>query len=187
MSIFISQKPLQISVDRFINGEESKLLVVGLSGSGKTTISKLLAEKYQAKYVNLDSFFFSNQKLKESDPHEYRKRQSLFELEVLTNNERLVIDGVALMRMSEELTMHLPVIILRISLIQASWRGLKRNLSDQLTNRSQFNDGLTSLNKNWRKYFKELNKFVESRLKFANQSRELVVEKTLNLHPNFLP
>lgn len=171
---FFSKPDLVIDLHKFISKESNKLLIVGLSGSGKTTLSRKLCEKYGCGYVNLDDFFFANQQLKRENLTEYKRQRNIFDHEQLTNDEWAIVDGVGILRMEENLTMHLPVIILQTSLVQSSWRGLKRNLTSELTDKSRFQDLLTSFSKNTKTYSKELGAFIEKRLQLARERSEVI-------------
>ena len=59
---FKTQKDLYYNKDKFENGEINLCFVTGLSGSGKSTYSKNLAEKYNAEYVNLDIVIYNKEK-----------------------------------------------------------------------------------------------------------------------------
>ena len=52
-----SKDDLYINFDKFESGESNICLITGLSGSGKSTLGKSLANKYNAEYVELDTFF----------------------------------------------------------------------------------------------------------------------------------
>lgn len=54
-SYFLSDKIISIDLDKFISGEKNKLFISGLSGSGKTTICRKLAQKYNAVCVESDN------------------------------------------------------------------------------------------------------------------------------------
>ena len=53
----LSKDNLYINFDKFESGESNICLITGLSGSGKSTLGKQLASKYNAEYVELDTFF----------------------------------------------------------------------------------------------------------------------------------
>lgn len=59
---FKTQKDLYYNKDKFENGEINLCFVTGLSGSGKSTYSINLAEKYNAEYVNLDIVIYNKEK-----------------------------------------------------------------------------------------------------------------------------
>ena len=56
-SYLFSKDDLYINFDKFESGESNICLITGLSGSGKSTLGKSLANKYNAEYVELDTFF----------------------------------------------------------------------------------------------------------------------------------
>ena len=52
----LSKDNLYINFDKFESGKSNICLITGLSGSGKSTLGKQLASKYNAEYVELDTF-----------------------------------------------------------------------------------------------------------------------------------
>ena len=53
----LSKDNLYINFEKFESGKSNICLITGLSGSGKSTLGKQLASKYNAEYVELDTFF----------------------------------------------------------------------------------------------------------------------------------
>ena len=53
----LKDKNISIDLDKFESGECNKLIIIGLSGGGKTTLGKYLAEKYKCKFIEADSCF----------------------------------------------------------------------------------------------------------------------------------
>ena len=56
--IIFSDNDTYINYDKWKSGECTSLLVTGLSGGGKSTLSKKLAEKFNAYYVEIDIISF---------------------------------------------------------------------------------------------------------------------------------
>jgi shikimate kinase len=54
-----SDKTISIDLDKFESGESNKLIIIGLSGGGKTTLGRYLADKYNCKFIEADSCFGS--------------------------------------------------------------------------------------------------------------------------------
>jgi hypothetical protein len=54
--LIFSDKTISIGLDEFESGKKDKLFVMGLSGTGKTTLGKHLAKKYNVKFIDLDYF-----------------------------------------------------------------------------------------------------------------------------------
>jgi len=65
-SYLFNNKNLYINFDKFTSGESNILFITGLSGSGKSTISKSLASEYKAEVIELDIFEHSNAYLDKS-------------------------------------------------------------------------------------------------------------------------
>ena len=53
-SQLLSKPNLELNVDAFYEGEDNVLLITGISGGGKSTLAKLLAEEHDAEIINLD-------------------------------------------------------------------------------------------------------------------------------------
>lgn len=53
----LNDSNISIDLDMFESGECNKLIIIGLSGGGKTTLGKHLAEKYKCKFIEADSCF----------------------------------------------------------------------------------------------------------------------------------
>jgi hypothetical protein len=56
---FISGPDYQYNMDAWNNNKTNILLVLGLSGSGKTTDGILLSKKYNVGYISLDELFYN--------------------------------------------------------------------------------------------------------------------------------
>jgi hypothetical protein len=56
--IVISEDDIYINFDKFVSKKEHVLLITGLSGGGKSTLGKKMAEKYNAYYVEMDVIGF---------------------------------------------------------------------------------------------------------------------------------
>lgn len=84
-SYLMSGKDIYVEFDKFESGENNVCLITGLAGSGKTTLAKQLASKYNATVVSLDNFSGikkTGDELKEIDPVLYSylsTRKSLWE------------------------------------------------------------------------------------------------------------
>ncbi len=50
----LSDKTISIDLDKFESGESNKIILVGVSGAGKTTLGNYLAKKYNCIYNELD-------------------------------------------------------------------------------------------------------------------------------------
>lgn len=84
-SYLINGKDIYVEFDKFESGENNVCLITGLPGSGKTTLAKQLASKYNATIVSIDNFSGikkTGDELKEIDPVLYSylsTRKSLWE------------------------------------------------------------------------------------------------------------
>ena len=53
-----SDKTISVNLNDFESGKKNKLIVVGVMGSGKTTIGEHLSKKYKVKWISVDSFWW---------------------------------------------------------------------------------------------------------------------------------
>jgi len=131
-----SDKTISVNLNDFESGKKNKLIVVGVMGSGKTTIGEHLSKKYKVKWISVDSFwwrlkqkYFKNIKMTGREMED--KLQDKFEALVikhLKSNERLIIEGINLMEPKyRKLVLKQPMIILGISSLRAGLRGGMRN------------------------------------------------------------
>lgn len=160
MSLFFSSSNKTSQIENFINGSSDKLLIIGYSGSGKTTLAKKLADKYSARYISLDDFFFKNQMLKKENPQLYEQQRTEYEKKILFGNGRYVIEGVGIMRNKSSEIYDLPTIILGTSFTISSIRGGLRNIRSKMTNRNKFKELITPFQKNAGKYHRMMNSHI---------------------------
>lgn len=68
LNTFFSGKDVYFNFDKWKSGEINKLLILGLSGSGKTSLAHKIADQYNCDVVHLDMFrgqvYYSDQILK---------------------------------------------------------------------------------------------------------------------------
>ena len=77
--------------------------IAGVSGSGKTTISKILAKKLKAKLVHLDDYWKYHKAKKIPSKKEWKKwehpsatnfNKALKEIAKIKNNKNIIVDGL---------------------------------------------------------------------------------------------
>ena len=148
--IFISDDATYaVDLHKFVNNDKNILYVVGIPGSGKTTVAKRLAKKYNAIYVSLDDFL--HEILDEVDEKElWNDWNSLEELElkykkkildeinirIKDKKNKYVIEGIQIFIMNEgELPFKLiedyPIIFLGTSYPKSTYRSMKRDLNHE--------------------------------------------------------
>lgn len=114
-SYIFSNKTISVDLNKFESGEINKLLISGLSGSGKTITGKHLSKKYNVPLYDTDIM----------DGSEFIK--------LLSNNNKLIISGLKISRKYREDENIKPVIIkqsfifLGKSALKASFDGWNRN------------------------------------------------------------
>lgn len=147
-SYFISEEMISVDLDKFESGECSKLIITGLMGSGKTTLGKQLAAKYNCPVIDTDDImdkFFENNR-QESNKNLTRKDQTRMRnnllLKLLDNPEKQIISGVSFSLMYGlnaflnpepdhriEILLTLPFIFLGKSALKGGIAATKRDIS----------------------------------------------------------
>ena len=109
----LSDKTISVNLDQFESGKKKKLVIVGVPGSGKTTLGDYLAKKYKATLVSDTSW------------QEFLKG--------LKGNKRTIIEGagLAVLYMKDptwrKLLIDKPMILIGMSAIKAGLRADKRD------------------------------------------------------------
>ena len=110
----ISDKTISVNLSEFESGISKKLLIIGVPGSGKTSLGRYLAKKY-----NVQQFV--------SDDH-WKKMK-----DALTNSKKAVIEGAGLANLYSveeswrKMIINKPMIIMGLSAIKA---GLRADVRD---------------------------------------------------------
>lgn len=113
----LSDKTISVDLHKFENKENNKLLIVGVCGSGKTTLAEYLAKKYKVVSIISDT------------DYNYMK-------DGLKNSKRIIIEGAQIATFYKEepsyrkLIINQPMILIGMSAIKA---GLKADKRDQTT------------------------------------------------------
>ena len=109
----LSDKSISVGLDDFKSGRKNKLLIIGVPGSGKTSLAKYLAKKYNAGIV--------------SDTHwrEFKK--------ALLDSKRTIIEGAGLASLYKaddswrKMIIDKPIILIGLSAIRS---GLRADVRD---------------------------------------------------------
>jgi adenylate kinase family enzyme len=129
---FFSDKTISIDLNKFENGKSNILLVLGLIGSGKTTLGKYLAKKYKARLLQIDDCI--SWSLKEHPPNKEQLNDYFNCIEkMIHSNKRVVIEGVGLLNLYKfrKEIIKKPVIIIGKSAIRSSFQAMIRNRKDK--------------------------------------------------------
>jgi len=132
-----SDKTISVNLSQFESGEKNKLLVIGLSGSGKTILAEKLADRYKTKWISIDSWYWRLRKKYfgdgQVDKKELYKRVHEEIIGWLSNKERLIIEGIDLLDIYidepeyRKLINTQPMIILGTSALKSGIRAAERN------------------------------------------------------------
>ena len=119
-----SDKTISINLHKFESGESDKLVVIGFSGSGKTTIGHKLATKYNVPLKELDLCG-----LEAKGTHDICRRNIIF------GKERCIVEGSQIpIKMSPKEFKDFPMIIVGTSLVTSTYRATKRKNSNPKAN-----------------------------------------------------
>ena len=135
---FLSDKTISVNLDDFKSGKKKKLLIIGLAGSGKSTIGEQLAKKMSVKWINIDvlywrlkqKYFKNVNETKEEMSKKVREKI----IEYLKSNEPMIIEGIDIIELYRDepqyrkLILEQTFIILGLSLLRSSYRSAKRNI-----------------------------------------------------------
>lgn len=165
LNTFFSGKDVYFNFDKWKSGEINKLLILGLSGSGKTSLAHKIADQYNCDVVHLDMFrgqvHYSDQILKTEHKQIYEYfthvwthgnrmiiknmpsdiRNQEFEKMVywlLERPEPLIIEGMLENIISDnEQLQQFPIIFKGTSVVKSMYRAAMREL-----NRSESHNGI---------------------------------------------
>lgn len=133
-------KTISSNLYEFESKKKSKLIIVGVMGSGKSTLRKHLAKKYNVKAVASDGIWykkylkhFKGQKPTPENKKALREMVADELIKLLKNNERMILDGVDFIELYRDipkyrkLILSYPMILLGLSSFRAGMRGAIRN------------------------------------------------------------
>jgi len=110
----LSDKNISVDLDDFENGSKNKLIIIGVPGSGKTSLGEYLSKKYK-----VNDFI--------SDTHWRKMRDGL------TSSKRTIVEGAGLADLYygeqtwRDLIIDKPMILMGMSAIKAGFRADKRD------------------------------------------------------------
>lgn len=150
----LSDKTISINLNEFENKNKNKLLITGLGGSAKTSLSEYLSKKYNTSICS-DSY-----------------KDILNELQN-KSNKRIIIEGMQIFVIYKEhpklrqVILDQPMIIMGMSAIKAGYRADKRDgtVPGKVKN---WKDTYIFVRKNITYYQKLLNKFRNDAIKIPN-------------------
>ena len=154
-----SDKTISINLDRFERGQSNKLLIVGLLGSGKTTLGEYLLKQYKVKEFV-------------SDVGMDRMLKSL-----KNPNTRTIIEGAQIAWMYKdkpehrELILSCPMILIGMSAIKAGLRADRRDGTTPMNAKNK-KDIYYFIRKNISEWQKYITYFRKDALKIPNAKIE---------------
>ncbi len=151
----LSQSPISVGLEEFENKENDKLLIIGLCGSGKTTLAEFLSthkpfpvdNKYPLKYpkdnwISCDTLFYRiwQKKFKGIKLTKELKKQLTIEtqkevIKILKSPKRTILEGVELIEIYRDfpqyrkLILNQSIILLNTSTIMSSIQAGLRNMA----------------------------------------------------------
>ena len=135
----LSDKTISVNLSKFISRETNHLIIVGVLGSGKTTLGEELAKQLKVKWYSIDSFWrrLKQEHFKEAKSYqditneEWDKLDDLFykkTINLLKSKERFIIEGINLLdERYRQYIINQSMIILGMSSIRAGIRAGIRN------------------------------------------------------------
>lgn len=132
----ISNKTISVDLDKFISGESNKLLIIGLTGSGKTTMGYKLSRKMNIKSISTDECPFDWSKYSEDNKDVKSKILNKYmdcSESMVNNKSRIILEGVGLIETYWERPnirssmLKYPCIIIGASALKSSMRASKRS------------------------------------------------------------
>ena len=186
-----SDKTISIDLDKFISGEKNKLLIAGLSGSGKTTFCKYFANKNNIECFATDEcldYMREIPNFREILVDEKQLKKYFYEAYLncirpqLINNKRQVIEGGAVWQnyiykpeTRLEINKH-PIIIFGSSALKATIGAMERRIKKSNITVSKI---LSILNTNFNFLNSRLKIFREERIKAGGDIKEFVIPKDI--------
>jgi len=142
-SILFSSEDIKYNLNSWINSKNGKLFITGYTGSGKSTISKTLSQKYNTKVIELDEYIKIDEqyvnKLKNENKINklkkyYQKMIDQHITKLLDSDQKLIIEGIQIFMYSnlEKLKNH-SIIITGTSVLKSAIRAYKRNKNEDFS------------------------------------------------------
>lgn len=137
-SYIFSDETISVDLHKFENGETKKLLISGLSGSGKTSTAIILKERYNVDMFDTDSM----------------TKEEIYQC-LTTNDKRMIVSGVGIARRYKEIEELRPV-LLKQSFVFLGKSALKSAFDGWLRNRKKENNKFSlfdSISDNFTKFY----------------------------------
>jgi adenylate kinase family enzyme len=125
-----------------------RVLVVGTSGCGKTTVAETIARHFDLPHVELDELFWKEGWGRSTDDEFCDK------LERATAGDRWVVDGNFFYKLGGEMWRRADTVVwLDLPFPQILWRAAKRTVTQSLTRKRLWSGNRERLSHLWRKGF----------------------------------
>jgi adenylate kinase family enzyme len=142
-SIIFNKKDLYYKFDEWVNGKNNMLLITGISRSGKTTLGKKLAKKYNCGYASMDDIDkditkkYDDIRKKYDDPKQSELARNMFRKYAINfikthSNTKFIWEGVQAIYWldNKEIANH-SVIMMGTSELKAMYNGAKFAIKDK--------------------------------------------------------
>ena len=139
-----TKNDLNLRVNEWKQGKIKTLFITGYLGSGKTVTGKELAKKYNAEFIELDSYREKEiNRLIKKDISKITTEQvdklwdtilKDLECRIELNKKRLIIEGIEIVFMTRKVVLSQAVLIKNTGLFKSTYRACKRNIQNKFEN-----------------------------------------------------
>lgn len=137
----INTKDFEYKVDDWINDKVKILFITGMTGSGKTTLGKKMAKKYNCDFIQLDDIYRKLSKEYTTKP----KSEDIINRAILeSNNRKCVIEGIHILFLDEfDIIKQNALIIKDINPIKSTINAINRDLFEKKIYNKMYGNELT--------------------------------------------
>ena len=163
----LSSDSISCDIDDFISGKKKTLFVAGLSGSGKSTISRILSKKLNFSHTYTDQCIKKYLNLFKISKEEFNKNY-LNCVNDLVLSKKGIVEGTGIIELYyynksvRKKLLDSPMIILGLSAIRSTYRAVKRDVID--FDKPYFQTAFKTLNLNFKDLNKKLDKLRKDRI-----------------------
>jgi len=147
-SYIFSDKTVSCDLSKW-GRDKNTLFIVGLPGSGKSTLGQAMAKKYNAEYYGLDKLWIDvikkdhpdfdpwKDKKDPMDPRTFDRKSIVVIKDKMKSSPKLILEGVQIVEYwlqepsFRKMISPYPCIILGESILKSGWRSIKRQMNNK--------------------------------------------------------